>query len=142
MVLVYATSADYLAWTSATAPTNIDLIMRSASLAVREATEMCFYLTDSSGYPTDAGIKQAFNDATCCQAAALIAVGYDPAAGGTVTATVTQSEGIGSAHIQYATTDVQAAAEAKRRVIEGLTLDAQRILRDAGLRINSPWVVG
>lgn len=143
MTLVYATSTDYQAWPGVTStPSNIAAILQSASLAVREATAMCYYLADTTGLPTDATIKQAFNDATCCQAAALVAIGYDPTTGGTVTATVKQSKGIGSAHIQIASADAQAASQAKKRVIEGLTLDAQRILRDAGLRITGPWVVG
>lgn len=142
--LIYATSANYLAWpgVSSLAPANIAALLQSASLAVREATEGAFYQTDTTGMPTDATILQAFQDATCCQVAALVAIGYDPTTGGTVTATVKQTKSLGSAHLQYATTDAQAAAEAKKRVIEGLSLDAQRILRNAGLLKNVPWVVG
>lgn len=140
--LVYASPTDYTTWTGAAAPSNITQILRSASLAVREATELFYYQVDSTGLPTDAAIKQAFNDATCCQAAALVAAGYDPTTGGTVTASVEQSSSIGTAHITYSNTDAQNAAEAKARLITGLTPDAQRILKDAGVMRAAPWLVG
>jgi len=142
MVLVYATSTDYEAWTSTTPPANISPILRAASLAVTEATELCFYDTDSTGLPTDTSVLKAFNDATCCQAAALVAINYDPTTGGTITTSVKQSKGIGSAHITYAQADADAAATAKARAITGLVPDAQRILRNAGLYRTAPWVVG
>lgn len=140
--LIYATSTDYQAWTGGTAPSNIAPILRTASLAVREATEAAFYATDTTGMPTDTTVVQAFNDATCCQAAALIAIGYDPTTGGVVTPTVKVSKQLGSAHLTYATEDVQAAAEAKQQAITGLVPEAQRILRNAGLLKSVPWVVG
>lgn len=141
-MLVYAKSTDYAAWTGTTAPSNITQVLRSASLAVREATELSFYATDTTGMPTDPGILQAFNDATCCQAAALIALGVDTNAGGAVVASVKESKSIGSARITYAAQDAKNAAEAKQQALTGLVPEAIRILRDAGALKLSPWVVG
>lgn len=140
---IYATGADYAAWTGVAAPSNITQILRSASLAVREATEGAFYAADpATGLPLDATVLKAFNDATCCQASALVALGYDPATGGTITAGVKESKQLGTARITYAASDVQAAAQAKQQAITGLVVDAQRILRNAGLLKAVPWVVG
>lgn len=140
--LVYAAASDYAVWTGVDAPSNISSVLRSASLAVREATELYYYQVDGTGLPSDATVKQAFNDATCAQAAALVALDYDPTTGGTITATVEQSTQLGTAHITMAAADVQAAAEAKARAITGLVPEAQRILRNAGLQVNTPWLVG
>lgn len=139
-MLVYAAPADYATWTGAAAPANITALLRSASLAVREATEMCFYATDTTGMPTDTGILQAFNDATCCQAAFLNTADVDPNQGAVVTASVEQATRIGSASITFA--DATAAAAAKQQAVEGLCLDAARILRNAGLTPKPPWQVG
>lgn len=141
--LIYAAASDYLAWTgAATEPANLTQILRAASLAVREATELDYYPTDGTGLPSDADKKQAFNDATCCQAAALVALGYDPTTGGTVTASVEQGTSIGTAHITYAAADTLAAVEAKQRAITGLVPEAQRILRNAGVYKTGPWIAG
>ncbi len=140
-MLVYATTTDYAAWTGTTSPANIAQLLRTASMAVREATEMAFYTVDSTGMPTDAVQLQAFNDATCCQAAALAAFQVDPLAGGTLeSGEVESAVGIGTARITYG--DAAAAVEAQRALIGGLTPDARRILRNARLMPTSPWVVG
>lgn len=139
-MLVYATTDALAAWTGADAPVNATALLRTASLAVREATELCFYVTDATGMPTDAAILQAFQDATCSQAAALDANDVDPLAGGTLEAGVHSSDGIGSARITYA--DAVAAAEAKQRLLGGLCVEAARIIRNAGLYATAPWVVG
>lgn len=140
-MLVYATTADYQAWTGTTAPANITGLLRAASMAVREATELAFYTVDATGMPTDTVQKQAFNDATCCQAAALAAFGVDPNAGGTLEAgAVETSVGIGTARETFA--DATAAVQAQQALIGGLTPDAKRILRNARLMLTSPWVVG
>jgi hypothetical protein len=141
-MLVYATSADYAAWTGTSAPAGLTSKLRSASLAVREATELDFFATDTTGLPTDAAILQAFNDATCCQAAALVALALDPNAGGAVTPSVKESKSIGTARITYAQADAANAAAAKAQAATGLVPDALRILRDAGLARTAPWVVG
>ena len=139
-MLVYASTDDLQTWLGAAAPANATALLRSASLAVREATELAFYDTDSTGRPTDATILQAFNDATCCQAAWLTTEGVDPNLGGTLEAGVEASVGIGSARITYA--DGADAAAAKQRALTGLCPDAQRILRNARLTPTAPWIVG
>ncbi|MBO1739670.1 hypothetical protein [Leifsonia sp. TF02-11] len=139
---VYATNDDYAAWTGTAAPANIAPYLRKASNQVREATELDYYAVDNNGLPTDAAKLQAFNDATCCQAAALIALGVDPLAGGAVVASVKESKSIGTARITFATTDAQAAAAAKKRAAEGLVPDALLILRQARLAKNAVWVIG
>lgn len=141
-MLVYATSADLAAWTGAAAPSNATQALRSASLAVREATELDFFATDTTGMPTDTTVLQAFNDATCCQAAALIALSVDTNAGGSVVPTVKESKSIGSARITYAQQDAKNAADAKQQALTGLVPEAMRILRDAGLARTAPWFVG
>jgi hypothetical protein len=142
-MLVYATSTDYTAWTGTSpAPANIASVLRKASLQVRDATKLDFYATDTTGLPTVSAQLQAFNDATCCQAAALVKLGVDPNAGGAVETSVKESKAIGSARITYAQADAQAAAAAKKRAAEGLVPDALQILRDAGLGKNAAWIVG
>ncbi|MGN6722988.1 MAG: hypothetical protein ACTHJM_10290, partial [Marmoricola sp.] len=72
-MLIYATTDDLTVWMAPTAPPDpAAQYLRTASLAVAEATKTWFYSTDTTGAPTDATIKQAFNDATCAQAAAMI----------------------------------------------------------------------
>lgn len=139
---VYATSADYTTWTGTTPPANVAAYLRKASNQVREATKLDFYAVDSNNLPTDATKLQAFNDATCCQAAALITLGVDPLAGGSIVASVKESKSIGSARITYAQDDARAAAAAKKQAAEGLVPDALQILRQAQLAKNAAWVVG
>lgn len=137
--LVYATSANYTAWTGGAAPANIANLLRAASLSVTEATELCFYAHDTTGMPTDAVILQTFNDATCCQAAFLAAINYDPLRGGVAAPGITSSQGIGSARMTYA--DAKALAETKLNSVMGLCLDAQRILANGNLVPSNPWIV-
>jgi hypothetical protein len=141
-MLVYATSADYVTWTGGSAPANIAQVLRKASLQVREATKLDFYAADTTGLPTLPAQLQAFNDATCCQAAALVELSINPNAGGAVETSVKEAKSLGSARIQYAQTDAQNAADAKKRASEGLVTDAIQILRIAGLARNAAWVTG
>ncbi len=140
MVLVYASPTDLAAWTGTAAPSNAINLLRTASLAVREATELCYYPVDVNNLPSDATQKQAFNDATCCQAAALIALSVDPLAGGVIQEGVESQSRMGTAGFTFA--DAQYAADAKQQALNGLVTDAQRILRDAGIAPTVPWIVG
>jgi len=141
MVLVYAAQADFLAWTGlTTAPTNIAQLLRSASLAVREATELCFFNADTTGLPIDTPTLQAFNDATCSQAAFLNSEGIDPNAGGVLVAGVLDAVAIGSGRVGFA--DAAQAALAKTDAMNGICPEARRILADAGLTPSQPWVTG
>jgi hypothetical protein len=136
-VLIYATSTDLATWTGTTAPANAAQLLRSASLLVREATMAACYDVDDTGLPSDATLLQAFNDATCAQAAFWAANGIDPGKGvaGIKLAT---SKSIGSANVGYAngTIAIQAAADS----ITSLVPDAARVLADIGLITNAPWI--
>lgn len=142
MPIIYADSTALAAWLSPTPlPDNATKILRSASMTITEATETAFYATDSTGVPTDAKTKQAFQDATCAQAAALIAYGIDPDAGGILEGgAIETSVALLSARVTYA--DNQAAVDGQQQLLNGLVPEAQRILRQAGLVLGVPWVVG
>lgn len=145
MPMIYATKADLAAWLNPDAPgdppANATLLLRTASMAVTEATETAFYAADTNGLPTDAKTLQAFKDATCIQAAALLSFDVDPLAGGTLEAGgVETSVALLSARVTYA--DAAAAVEAQQQLLGGLTLDAQRVLRQAGIQLGVPWIVG
>lgn len=140
MTLVYATQADYTAWTGATAPANIAPLLRTASMAVHEATLTAYYAVDGTGMPTDATVLQAFNDATCAQASALATAGIDPLAGGVMKASTASQKAVGSARIDYA--DASAAAASRAALLDGLCDEAQRILQQARVMTTAVWVVG
>lgn len=144
MPIIYATAEDLTSWltiSGATPPANPGGYLRTASMAVTEATETAFYATDSQGLPTDAKTLQAFKDATCAQAAALAAFEVDPTAGGILEGgQVETSVAILSARVTYA--DNQAAVDGQKQLLEGLVPEARRILRQAGLMLGVPWVVG
>lgn len=138
---VYATSDDLSSWTGAAAPSNAVQLLRTASLAVQEATQTAFYAVDEADAPTDATVIAAFRDATCAQAAAMIAQAVDPLAGGTYSSDgVEQSVGIGTARVQFA--DAAEAIEAQQQLLQGLCPEAQRILRLAGIQVGVAWVAG
>lgn len=142
-VLIYAASADLAAWMGAAAPANATVLLRSASLLVREATRNCFYAVDSGNLPTDATIKQAFNDATCAQAAFWAAAGIDPT-NPIAPLSVLNSKAIGSARLGYDTAGAGSVQAYQTRVDAARTLcdEAFRILQDANLQMTGPWVVG
>lgn len=72
MVLIYAVRTDLIAYVpaSTTVPTDPEAtrLLTSASKLIRRATKTAIYDTDTSGYPTNVDIRQAFRDATCAQA--------------------------------------------------------------------------
>lgn len=140
MLLVYATGPDLQTWTGATAPSNADQLLRSASILVRQATKTARYDTDSAGLPTDATVAEAFKDATCAHAAAMAAAKVNPAAGGTLQAGVAASKKVGSAAVDYA--DAGAATAAKRALLTSLCPDAQAILEQAGLVPATVYTTG
>jgi hypothetical protein len=144
VTLVYATSGDLAAWTGTTAPANATSLLRSASLLVRDATASAFYAADTTGLPTDTATLQAFNDATCAQAAYWAANGIDPAAGALPTAGVLRGKKIGSASLDYDTAAAvnPAVLAARMDSVENLVPEAARILRAAGVNTYGPWIVG
>jgi hypothetical protein len=137
----YATQDNLASWIDGDLPANAKAILRSAAYAVREATETAYYAADpTTGLPTDAGVAQAFQDATCAQAAAMIQQNVDPLMGGGSDAQVESAISIGSAHIVYA--DAALSAESRAQLLGGLCLEASRILRQSGIRLGRPWVNG
>lgn len=136
-----ATSADYTAWTGGTAPANITNLLRSATKLVQEATAVAYYDVDPlTGLATDAQTKQALNDATCIQAAAWAALGYDPLTGGVLVSGVESGTKIGTASITFA--DGALAAAAKSDAITGLVPEARRVLAQNNLLVPQAWAFG
>jgi hypothetical protein len=108
-----ATPEQLATWIGNAPPNNAIALLRSASKLVLDATSGAFYDFDPlTGLATDAQLKQAMQDATCIQAAAWNAVGYDPLAGGIITATVKGSKKIGSASVTVVGAEAAAASQA------------------------------
>jgi len=144
VTLVFALPADMAAWTGGTAPVNAAQLLRSASILVSRFTETAFYLTDTTGMPTDAGVLEAFKDAVTAQAAFWAASNIDPAAAGFSTSGILSAKRIGSASLTYDVAgagSVQAFNE-RRRMASQLCDEAVTILQQAALFTNGPWVVG
>lgn len=74
---VYATTADYARWLSATPPAGAYRALWVASQRVEELLSCALYDTDGDGYPVDAEQRQAMRLATCAQADYMRAIG-DP----------------------------------------------------------------
>lgn len=135
-VLVYAEPSDLVAWTGEAAPENAEVLLRSASILVRQATRSAVYATDTDGLPTDAAEAGAFLSATCAHAAALAGAGVDPLAAGTEAGV--SSTSIGSASV--ATLGYIGAEAAKLRLSTQLCPEALAILDAAGLLGQAPIV--
>lgn len=142
MALVYATSADYseLGYGDLP-PDNIDRLLAEASRFVRRATMSDVYSTDVTGLPLDGPTLSAFTEATCCQAAAMAALGINPDAGGSTPASRTvASKSLDGAGIAFANA---AAAEADRTAAaRQLVPEARAILQDAGYATTRVWSYG
>ncbi|MEU8760647.1 hypothetical protein [Streptomyces sp. NPDC048659] len=66
---VYATPAQYTAYTGKPAPEDIDVLLAGASLMLdAQVFRHCLYDADASGLPTNALVAQAMADAVCAQA--------------------------------------------------------------------------
>ena len=136
-----AQPSDLAAWTGAAAPGNATALLRSATSLVLEATLGAYYPVDPlTGLSTDTATAKVLTDATCIQAAAWAAIGYDPATGGVVTALVAEEKSIGSAKLKYA--GAAAAAQAKQTAATGLVPDAVRKLAQNNLLATGVWVYG
>lgn len=136
-----AQPSDLAAWTGVAAPANATQLLRSATQLVLTVTDADFYDVDiATGMPTDAITLQALQDATCIQAAAWVAIGYDPSSGGVLKTVVETSTKLGTAQIQYA--DAAYAAVSQVDAINHLVPDAMRRLRLEGLGELNPWVFG
>lgn len=146
-ILLYAAADDLEAWLQDDVPDNTPALLRSASLLVRQATRCDYYNVDVNGKPSDAAILQAFEDATCCQAAMWIRAGIDPT--GSVASVVgstgvVTSSGIGTGTVTRNASAVVSAANttALQDAVQTLSGEALEILKDAGLCQNGPWIIG
>jgi hypothetical protein len=136
-----AQPSDLATYTGLPAPANATNLLRSATALVLRETRMAYYPVDPlTGLATDAQISAALFTATCIQAAAWAAIGYDPLTGGVLTPTVTLSSKIGTAAETFA--DAAAAAKARADAITGLVPEAERVLEYQNLLIPNPWVFG
>jgi hypothetical protein len=139
--VTYATSDDLKTWMGLdTAPANATVLLRSASMLVRDAISGAYYLTDTDGLPTEANVIAALRDATSVQAAAWSTLKIDPLAGGVITSGIKTSKGIGTANITYA--DAAQAAAARTAAADGLVPEAQRILNAEDLLQPRVWTYG
>jgi hypothetical protein len=69
---VYATRDQWVAYVAAgtvvPAEPEATRMLTSASKLIDRALRSAIYATDTNGYPTDAAVRQAIQDATCAQA--------------------------------------------------------------------------
>lgn len=135
MVRIYATIRDLEAWTGRNPPGNAGSLLRSASVLVEDATLTAVYSTDKDGMPRNPNIAKTFRDATCEQVRFWADNGLDPQAD---TLTVSTQAGVSAktisgAQISYDSSDLAKVRQAKLNSLQALSLDAARILRNAGL---------
>lgn len=136
-----AAASDYTAYTGGSAPTNINLLLQSATALVLDATAGAYYSVDpTTGLATDTQIATAMTQATVIQAAAWAKLGYDPLAGGVIQTSVVQSSKAGGSSDTFA--DAQLAAAAMADAVQNLVPDAVRVLRLNNLLLPNPWVFG
>ena len=130
---VYADGDDLAAWMGLDDPPDgATPKLRSAAIAVRKATLLAVYAVDTAGLPTNTDVLDAFRDATCAQAAALITAGIDTLGGPAAATGPVTAQSIGTASITYAT--AATTADTRAALAAGhLTAEAMDILRAAGL---------
>jgi hypothetical protein len=93
---IYATPAEYEAFTGQPAPTNAARLLARASRLVSRDTKAALFEADPAGYPTDPDIRDAFREATCAQVAEWARRESAAADGGDVTASPWTSVSAGS----------------------------------------------
>lgn len=119
-MVVYATAADYAAFTGKPAPEGIDASLARASERIDELLIGAVYDTDDQEMPTDPRERDAITRATCAQAAWMLATG-DPYG----VAAAFKDISIGSVRLSRAGSGESAPARHAP--------DAGRILHTAGL---------
>jgi hypothetical protein len=79
---VYATLADYVAWSGdqITPPERVTWLLARASEDVDRALIGAVYPVNTNGMPTDAADVETFKEATCAQAAFRLELSDDTAA--------------------------------------------------------------
>lgn len=151
----YAQPADLAAYMMIAVdalPANAALILRRTTKQVLTATQGAFYQADpATGLPlpevADDGSQttetlDALVEANCIQAGAWITLGIDPLAGGVYVPSVKASTKIGSASVQRAQGDQDAAVAARAAALTGLVPAAVEVLQHHNLIGNGPWTFG
>lgn len=141
---VYATDEQLAAWTGDPAPETADRLLRAASRLVDDATLTAVYDVGTDGLPKPGPVADALADACCAQVATWIALGIDPTTGLSAEApkAVVKSKRIGTAAIDYDTTEAALAAQTRATAGRTLTDEARQILAAAGLTSQRVWLYG
>ncbi|NKV28218.1 hypothetical protein GS921_00280 [Rhodococcus hoagii] len=129
-MLVFATEDQLSSWTGAPSPLNASILLREASILVRDACKADVFDVLPNGLPEDDDKREALQDATCAQAAVWAATDVNPTAGAGGLAREVVSSGIDGASVAYNTASTDAAKAAS---IGTLCPSAYTILRSAGL---------
>lgn len=133
-MIVYGTPADLGAWMGlAEPPALADVLLRTATQLVLDATSGAVYATDPAGLATDTGTASALLEATLTQAEAWSLAGIDPRQGRAQRGRVVASKSLGAKSVTYqadAAADAEASDLASGQV---LVAAAVTILRNAGL---------
>lgn len=140
--MAHATPADLSLWLDPSGGTEPvaahQLHLRLASTLVDDAVRLTRF------DPASPRVLAAQRDATCAHAAALLASGVDPTAGGTTASATdaTTSLSLGPASIGFATAEVEHAAAVRASVTTRLCDEARLVLRNAGLlspHVRTAW---
>lgn len=132
---LFATPADYEAWTHTEAPDGIGRLLTLASSWVRDAVKRARFPVDRDGNPTDETVAAALRDATCEQAYVWATNGIEP--GKTQERGPVASSSIGDASITYETSSVSAE---RALLASALAPSALAILDGNDLVWGQPWV--
>ncbi|MCA1008996.1 hypothetical protein LCL87_25070 [Rhodococcus hoagii] len=129
-MLVFATEDQLSSWLGTPGPLNAGVLLREASILVRDACRCDVFDTLPNGLPEDDDKREALQDATCAQAATWAATGDDPLKGpGGQEPRMTLS-GIDGAQVSF---DTYLTAGDRAKSLTQLCASAYRILRSAGL---------
>jgi hypothetical protein len=110
---IYATSAEYEAYTGQTPPADIDQQLKNASrMLVAEVFRLCWYEVDEDGYPSNTTVREAFSDAVCAQVEWWDEIGDSTGAAAVTWGTVK----LGSAQMSRSVTATSGADSAAREV--------------------------
>lgn len=113
MARIYATSAEYEAYTGQTPPADIDQQLAAASRMLEaQVFRLCSYEVDEDGYPSNAVVLAAFSDAVCAQAEWFDELGDSTGASGVGWGTVR----LGSAQMSRSVTATSGASSAAREI--------------------------
>ncbi|MFC9514388.1 hypothetical protein ACFTSD_01515 [Nocardiaceae bacterium NPDC056970] len=129
-MLVFATEDQLAEWSGQPVPSKARVLLREASILVRNACKADVFDTLPNGMPADDDKRIAMQEATCSQAVVWAATGVDPTAGAGGLAREVVSSSIDGASVSYNTANTDSA---KATSIDSLCPSAHQILRIAGL---------